>query len=403
MTIQIVDKSVNRAESRRPLPELRKPKRFGCLFYLAVLAVLFYVAIGSYFAVRYLYGDEQTPTPVAEVVHESVEPEYPDLRQQVLEMLEDEARFCLVDPALAQSKIDSAVAFAADVKIDSAAVTNAFADLPKAKPFVDKPAVSVISVKHEPPVTWIELDVRQVDGRFASGLTRVDFEVGQGQSRFHRLAVAESVKNGKPPEVALLLDASGSTTGEPFRLAIRAAEAFIADHARRGRIKIWAFASDVKPITSWTSDVQQLVAALQTLRPDGGTALNKALSEAVADASRLDGATAIVLFTDGSDSFNNISLKSVLVAAKRRDMPVHVVALKTGETKPDILQQIATQTGGTIHLVDRADELVQKFRDVAAQLVTPVYRLAVIEPYDPEVPLHLSVAGLPPTQVAVPK
>ena len=47
MAIQIVDKSVNRAESRRPLPELRKPKRFGCLFYLAVLAVLFYVAIGS--------------------------------------------------------------------------------------------------------------------------------------------------------------------------------------------------------------------------------------------------------------------------------------------------------------------------------------------------------------------
>ncbi len=407
MTTHMVDLATNSKRRKRPVIVEKRKRRL--LLYLALIGVLFYICVISYFVGRhYLLKQAKPPQTNAAVPAErppiiETAPVYPDLRQKHLDDAVQHAQFVQdIDPVFAGSKYDKAVAFANQVGISPSSAKQALAALPSPSSLNPVATLSLISIKREPPIIWVEASVVGPDGQFIRGLKRHDFHVEQSGRRIHWLVVGESVRHGRPSSLAVLVDTSGSTTGQPLPQAKAAIADFINHYGRHGRIKLWAFGSDVKPLTGWTTNNSELLTKLDSLRSNGGTALHRAIEEAVADLATLDGPRSLLLFTDGSDSTNH-PLQPAVDQAKKSQVQIHIVALETGETKPEVLQRIASQTGGSFQMVNRADSLIQKFQAVIGQLTKPVYRVAITESLDPKKPLTLRVANLPPITVALPE
>lgn len=403
MTLRVIDKNVGIQQKRKPVPALKKRKRWGWKFILFLLAVLFYLGfLGFWFTRHYWFPDVEPVVETVEVVEVPIlAPDYPDLRDDYFEKVVELGKFGGFDPRFAKSEYDKAVAFAKEHQLDGQRAVVGLERLPKPSVVSSHTSVQVLSTQLDAPVHWVEIFVADPSRGFVSGLTRVDFELSQAGNRLHLVGVSESVKNGRAPAIALLMDISGSTTGKPFVAAVAAADDFVKENISSSRLKLWTFGSQVKAETKWTTNQVEISSALKRLKPDGGTALNRAISEAVEDAGLLDMPAALVLFTDGSDSFNNTRLEPALERAKQFQIPIHVLALKTGETKEPVLRQIASETGGTYHMVDSPDGLLQEFREVSRSLTTPVYRLAVMEPLDQKMPLTIQVGGLQPVNVRI--
>ncbi|HMP80306.1 MAG TPA: VWA domain-containing protein [Pirellulaceae bacterium] len=401
MTLRVIDKNVGLQQKRKPVPTLKKRKRWSWKFILFLLAVLFYLGfLGFWFTRHYWFTQAEPEIETVQVVELPIlTPDYPDLREDYFEKVIELGKFGCFDPRFARSEYDTAVAFAKEHKLDGHPAITELNRLPKPSTIDSRASVRALSTQLDAPVYWVELSVAEPGGRFVSGLTRIDFELTQAGNRLHLVGVSESIKNGRAPAIALLMDISGSTIGKPSLAAVAAADDFVKENTSRSRLKLWTFASQVRAETRWTANQVEIRSALQRLKPDGGTALNRAISDAIEDAGMLDMPAALVLFTDGSDSFNDTPLEPALERAKQFQIPIHVVALKTGETKEPVLRQIATETGGTYHMVDSPDGLLQEFRQVSRSLTTPVYRLAVMEPLDQKTPLTVQVGGLQPLNV----
>lgn len=404
MTLRVLKKTVGPQSRRRPLPKLKKRKRPRWMFALFVLAALFYIGLLFYWVKAHYWSASIDPEPVvaeapAEVVEPPIvvaEPAYPDLREALFDEMLNMGDFGNFDPRFSMAKYDEGVAFAKSTGLDDQLAIDRLKGLPRSATISPNCSLALVVSRFEPPVYWLDVSVTDPSGRFVSGLGRIDFDILQGTRRLHRVAVSESIKNGQAADIGILLDISGSTTGNPFSKAIAAAEDFAKQNITRSRIKIWTFGSEVRAETRWTDNLADLTTVFRRLKPDGGTSLNRAIAEAVDDASWLDKPAVLVVFTDGSDSFNNFPLQPAIEKAKHLQIPIHVVALKTGETKEPILKHIAQETSGSYHLVERPEGLLQEFRNVAEKLSTQVYRLAITESLDKTKPLSVQVGNLPP-------
>ena len=160
------------------------------------------------------------------------------------------------------------------------------------------------------------------------------------------------------------------------------------------RVRVWRFADEVEALTPWTFDAEVHRDAIRSMTASGGTALNKGLRLAAENLTTRTGARAIVVFTDGSDSFRKEPIDPVLTLCRQAEIPVHVVALQTRETNDALLQRIATTTEGTLQLAARPEQLGEKFHSVSELFHRPVYRIR-IEDGRGDQPLTLRIAGLP--------
>lgn len=305
-----------------------------------------------------------------------------------------------LDPALCRDVWTEAQRLAAEQGLDGAAAAEALKRLPVARTLPTGTRLTVVAVTHEHDSWFVDLTVTDARGGFVSGLSRVDFDVHRGEQRLHAVTVIETNRSTGRCDIALLLDASASTAGPANEALKVAAIPFVETLAHPSRLKVWKFADTVDPLTPWTFDADVHAAAIRSLVPNGGTALYRALRLSAEELRSRPGARAIVLFTDGNDSFRQEPLDSVLTLCRQAEIPVHVVALQTRETNTDLLQRMASATGGTFHAVAHPERLIDEFQAIAWSFQRPVYRLRIDEPLDGSA-LTIRVGGLPAILVPV--
>ena len=205
--------------------------------------------------------------------------------------------------------------------------------------------------------------VTRADGLAVPDLVASDFEIFEDGVR---QPVSVFAAGEFPLTVALGVDRSLSMRGEPLRLAIRASQAFLRALGPADRSMVWAIADGAEVIAPLEASRESQVAAVAALFPWSTTALHDGV---VAALDRLDpepGRQAVVLFTDGADRYSTASAAAVVERARRSPALVYSVAV--GKTRPQLLTDLASVSGGRALQIRAMEGLEGALTAVASEL-----------------------------------
>jgi len=234
-------------------------------------------------------------------------------------------------------------------------------------------------------VALVNLFVNAFDGRGrgVTDLRREEFRVledGVPQEISHFTAARQ------PLSVALLLDASNSMgTGQRMEIARKAAVDFIKKMDSSDRLLVMSFSDKVREIQTLTLDRKLLEKAIESIAPEGGTALYDALVEGASRLKEFEGRKALVLLSDGRDQALKENapgslhlLDEALDAVVRGEVAVYAIGLgarlqdetdlSQRWTLRQILQMLADKTGGRFYNPERAGQLSDVYRQISEDL-----------------------------------
>jgi Ca-activated chloride channel family protein len=207
-------------------------------------------------------------------------------------------------------------------------------------------------------------------GRAPLSLTRDDIEVledgvAQKIDTFHEQVL--------PVTIMLALDASGSMK-RSAALAQEAAREFIVSARPEDEIGMIIFANTAAYIHSPTTKRESSLTALEKYVADGGTALNDALYDSMAQVATTTGRRVVVVVTDGrdenADSTGPGSFKSwgeVLDKLDQSEVVVYAVGIGT-RVERERLQELADRSGGSAFFPADASTLADDYRKILDEL-----------------------------------
>jgi VWFA-related protein len=239
--------------------------------------------------------------------------------------------------------------------------------------------------------------------RDANGVPIVDvgadrFEIVEdGKASFPPSEVTTTVNPDAVISVIMVIDVSGSMSGEPIDEAIRAANALLDQLSPQDRAAIIAFADEVKSLDpnvleegkelGFTVDknaVRNVVNFLDT-KIGWDTPLYDAIFKGVKmTATEPAGKRAVIVMTDGRDERDNdqgVPVKDAgslsapddpIHEANRHNIPIFSIGLVGlgGKIDTRYLNRLAERTGGQYLEAPQPEELTPLFEDVINQLKT---------------------------------
>jgi Ca-activated chloride channel homolog len=231
-------------------------------------------------------------------------------------------------------------------------------------------------------VVTVTATVRDRKGRLVKGLTSQDFEVFDAGER---RAIMDFRSEPTAVSVAILFDISGS-----MRMADRALAAKFAAHhvlswlePGRDEAALFTFDSRLEEVASFTVDTRALQGALGEVDPFGATSLHDAVAEAAQRAATRKGRRAVVVITDGLDTYSRLSPAQVSGIASAIDVPVYVIATvlpidhpghdhslvdDAPKTAAGTVEDLANWTGGAFFYTSAPSETSKAARTVIEEL-----------------------------------
>lgn len=181
-----------------------------------------------------------------------------------------------------------------------------------------------------------------------------------------------------PRDVTLVLDVSGSMSGEKIRQARAAGVQLLGTLVEQDRFRLIEFSSDVRSfrdefVRATTANVAAGVDYLNGLRAAGGTNIESALLEAL--RSRADGGRLpLVLFlTDGMPTVGETrpDVLAELVAERRQNRRIFTFGVGA-DVNVALLEQLAIDGRGTAHFVRTTESIEHAIGIVASRLSEPL-------------------------------
>jgi tight adherence protein B len=171
-------------------------------------------------------------------------------------------------------------------------------------------------------------------------------------------------------QVVLALDVSGSMAGEPLTAAKDAAATFVGQMPAGVEMAVVAFGNEPTVVREFTTDPDEALAAIATLRTGGETALYDGLRASAALFSDEDGfRRTVVLLSDGGDTVSSSGIEQVLIDLLDRSVGFYAVELQTPENDSQPLNRLGIATGGTVVPAGDPAALAGIFDEIATQLV----------------------------------
>ena len=210
--------------------------------------------------------------------------------------------------------------------------------------------------------------------RLVPDLTQDDFQVFDNDKPQPIDLFANEVQ---PITVVVMLDTSASMTGN-LKLLEQAAEQFLLRLLPKDKGMVGAFNDKIEFFPStFTSDRDRLIRALRDLDFGNPTRLYDAIAASMDRLHRVDGRRVVLVFTDGEDTGSNTSAGDVLEQARREEVMVYAIGLRSDyfngsrqvRSKPDSgLKRLAEETGGGYFELDKTSDLAPTFTRVAQEL-----------------------------------
>ena len=166
---------------------------------------------------------------------------------------------------------------------------------------IDANQQDVETVKVETNLVTVPVIVSDRGDRYLPDLKQEEFTVFQDGVK-QDISFFETVT--APFNVVLMLDTSASTQ-EKLGQIQQAAIQFTDELQKDDRVKVISFDDQVHNLSDFTSDRAVLRGAIRDTRPGQGTKLYDAIRIALNALQRIKGRKAIVIFTDGVDSYSD--------------------------------------------------------------------------------------------------
>lgn len=199
---------------------------------------------------------------------------------------------------------------------------------------------------------------------------RVGFVCEWGQYSSVSSAKADNEKR----EVVLVLDVSGSMSGEPLEMTKQAAKKFVGKMVDIGAsVSVVVYDDNAYRVTDFTTNKAELVQAIDNLYPGGSTNVESGLSNAdtlLKNSSVLK--RFVVLMSDGMPNFGKVGQDLIDYANTLKDRGYLIYTLGFFNNVADkaepqhLMEAIATQ--GFHYEVDDASSLRFFFSDIADQI-----------------------------------
>lgn len=220
----------------------------------------------------------------------------------------------------------------------------------------------------------VPVSVINRQGRYVVDLRQQDFRVfeeGKEQTIVHFSNVDQ------PFSVVLLIDTSGSTA--PFLDQIKgAAKAFVEQLRPSDTVRPVYFHGEIKPLTAdGINDPKLFDVAIDRIEPgpvNMGTRLYDAVAFGLSALRPVATRRAVILITDGENTWGKATMKSTLRDAEESGVVVYTVQygdlqpLKHQESPQVYLQQLAEKTGGRYFKGGDVNAIRRSFVEVANEL-----------------------------------
>jgi VWFA-related protein len=223
---------------------------------------------------------------------------------------------------------------------------------------------------HFPAIT-VYFELRRPDGTFVRDAKREDFRVAEdGRDRPILDFEAPVTVSSKPTTLVLVLDRSGSMRqGDKIDGLKGAVRTFLVGLPEGSRVAVIAFGSDVELVCPFTTDRDRVQAAVDRLRPFGGTRFYDAVAEAAQLLETQTGRRAILAMTDGLDADSLNAIDVPIAEARRLNLPVHTLGLGEGnEIDVTSLDRVAAETRGQSYRARDAEGLKAIYQELAERI-----------------------------------
>ena len=208
-----------------------------------------------------------------------------------------------------------------------------------------------------------------VSGKPASHLTQANFKV-LDEGKPVKLSKFEYVKD-LPLSIGMAVDTSGSMQNRMDE-AQKAAAQFFQNVMKAGdKAFLVGFDSQPSLVQKWSRKVADVHASLAKLRAEEYTALYDAVVYSLYNFLGVKGQRALVVLTDGRDTASKFSFDQTLEYARRAAVPVYFIGLGIRSTEVDVrykIGRIASETGGSVYYIDRAEDLYKIYDDIQSEL-----------------------------------
>jgi len=221
----------------------------------------------------------------------------------------------------------------------------------------------------------VYVTVTDQQGAPIGNLTKSDFSLAEDGVQ-QKISIF-SKESQLPLSIVLAVDTSSSTRKD-IRLELEAARKFIHSIIRpQDAISLYAFATDVNEMVSFTSKLHQIDSAINQVQVGGATSLYDAIYLASKVLMKREGRKVLVLITDGGDTASTVDYKEALRAAQQSealvysliDVPVEASAGRNTGGEHALIQ-ISNDTGGKYYYVSSVFELDKAFEQISDELRT---------------------------------
>jgi Ca-activated chloride channel family protein len=225
-------------------------------------------------------------------------------------------------------------------------------------------------------VDLVTFGVTAVDkkGNLITDLTQDDFEVFEDGKPQRVTHFTRGLGEGEGPatHLGLMLDTSASMESD-LRLARSAAIKFLNLLPEAEDITLVDFDTEVRVTRYPQRDFARLVERIRMRKPEGWTALYDALGVYLDGASRQEGRTVLVMYTDGADSRSQLRFTELMDLLKASHVTVYAVGLveHTGRHRSELtmrLQQMVEATGGQAFYPSSLKDLDAAYEKVLAEI-----------------------------------
>ncbi len=180
----------------------------------------------------------------------------------------------------------------------------------------------------------VPVSVLDRSGEPVLGLIERDFKISE-DGKWQDVTLFSSER--RPLRLALALDMSRSMENKA-REVEEALKHFIDLLEPADEVLVMVFNDHLRIAQDFTSDREQLGRVLDSLEPEGGTALYDAAYESIRRVAEGPAESkAVVLVTDGVDTVSSIAFRDLREYARRAEVPVFSIGLDSGSLLDDMV------------------------------------------------------------------
>jgi tight adherence protein B len=173
---------------------------------------------------------------------------------------------------------------------------------------------------------------------------------------------------GDDLSVVLVLDASGSMSGEPVEALRGAALGFVEALPPGVRTAVVSFADAPTVLSEFSADPADTASAIERLDVAGETALYDGIGVATDLFGATEGRRILVLLSDGGDTVSERTLTEASTAVRDAGATFYAIELRSPESDNTALATLTRTAGGSLAAATDPGALTGMFSDVAAQI-----------------------------------